>query len=117
MLLRRSALDDAAEAVMRARESGNASELLAALKYRDQALTQLTTLLQDTGRLPRDLRTLRAEIDWVLLMEKILRVFERYSIADEVRVAIADLIELETRRGPNGVLELDLDAGDPGAGM
>jgi hypothetical protein len=117
MLRRVTALDDAAEAVMRAKESGNASELLAALKYRDQTLTQLTTLLQDTGRLPRNLGWLQAEVDGVQLVDRILVVFEKYSVPDEVGRAVTALIELETRRGPNGGLELDLDPGDPGAGM
>lgn len=106
LLMRRIAvINDAADMQERARASGNASVELGALKLRVRALTELTILLQETGRLPR-LSSLDYIADGAKLVETVFRVFREHGVASEVSAAIAEAIRLETTPSETGGLEL-----------
>jgi hypothetical protein len=94
LLYIRAALNETREIQIRARRQGNTASELGALKVRMQLLRELTTFLQETGRLT-GLRELKDEAERAEVWNGVRRVFGEGLISNDGLVAIARALGLD----------------------
>lgn len=88
-------------------KSKNEGIALGAMRDRDRAMTQFTSLMQELGLLPKHLGTLRFQRDAIELADTLITVMEERGVSQDVIAAVVESIDMQVR-GDRGRLELDL---------
>jgi hypothetical protein len=104
-------LSQAAVLYERALDGNNLPVAVAAHRRVTECRKELLELMQLRGIVPRNIADLQNVWEGVELLARILAVFDRHDIPDEVGIEIARTANLETR-SDRGRLELDLRMGD-----
>jgi hypothetical protein len=108
ILRRNEAISQAAELAQEARERGNLSVALGALRRRDEAIGELTALLQALGYLPRNLAGLAWKWDVIEMAETAIAVLNDGNVPQEIQERFVRAMDLRTKPDPSGSLELDM---------
>ncbi len=93
----------------KAEKAGNLNAQLGAQKRKADAQRELLELRQARGLVPRNLSLLAVQADGMQLVAKLLNVLSEYpDVGEEIGRRVAEQIGMETRRGTDGRLELDM---------
>jgi hypothetical protein len=106
-----AAVSTAAEILEHAMADKNWSAAIGASKRLAQAMRERLELQQARGLVPRNLGVLQQQWSGMALVQRILVVFERFGVPDEVGEEVARQIEMSTRKVAG---HLQLDTGTPG---